>query len=93
MDKNNQANQILRLIRDSGDRGVENYKLADISLKYSSRISELRKEGYDVRAKRIWRDGKASGTFVYYLHVDEPKPAPEPQPSAAQQQAIPWMDN
>lgn len=89
MDKNNQANQILRLIRDSGDRGVENYKLSDISLKYSSRISELRKDGYDIRARRIWRDGKASGTFVYYLHVDEPAP----QPSTAQQQAIPWMDN
>lgn len=88
MDKNNQANQILRLIRDSGDRGVENYKLSDISLKYSSRISELRKRGFDIRAKRLWRDGKASGTFLYYLVPDKPPAATEPQPKA-----VSWLDS
>lgn len=86
MDKNNQATQILRLIKDSGDRGVENYKLSDISLKYSSRISELRKDGYDIRARRIWRDGKASGTFVYYLHTEEPITVEAPG------KAIPWLN-
>lgn len=59
-----QTEQVLEAIRTK--RGVTNYELAAISLKYSSRISELRKDGYDIRAERVWKDGRATGTFRYY---------------------------
>lgn len=63
----NQAKKILRLIRQSGEAGVPNYRLAQISLKYSSRISELRQDGWNIEARRVFRNGKATGTFVYYI--------------------------
>lgn len=84
-DRNSTKAQILRLIRDSGERGAENWKLSDVTLGYRGRLSELRKDGYDIRARRIWKEGKASGTYVYYLHVPEP-----PKPEFVGK-AIPWM--
>jgi hypothetical protein len=64
---NTQAQQILNLIRDSGDRGVENYKLVDISLKYSSRIAELRKAGNRIVGIRQKVNGHMSGTWKYFI--------------------------
>lgn len=68
--------QILRAIKDSGQRGVENWKLSNITLGYRGRITELRHDGYDIRARRIFKQGKASGTFVYHIAVPEPTAPP-----------------
>lgn len=51
---------ILALLREK--REVPNYELAEIALKYSGRVSDLRKCGYDIRVVR--RDG---GTRWYRL--------------------------
>lgn len=37
------------------------------------RARELRKDGYKIEIRRVWKDGRATGTFVYKL-VEEPKP-------------------
>lgn len=60
-----QAEQILQAIQQKP--GVTNWELVQLSLKYSSRISELRRDGYDIRAKRVYMNGKATGVFRYYL--------------------------
>jgi hypothetical protein len=63
-----QADRVLKLIKRSP--GITNYQLAQTALKYSSRISELRQDGYGIRAVRVWKDGKATGTFRYYLEEE-----------------------
>lgn len=60
-----QAERILRAIRQKP--GITNFELARIALKYNARISELRQDGWDIRSKRVWRNGRATGTFGYYL--------------------------
>lgn len=64
--KSSQTAKILKLLK-STKGGVTNYDLSRISLKYSSRISELRREGYNIWCERVYRDGKASGTYLYYI--------------------------
>lgn len=66
-----QTAKILRAIKKSGKRGVENYKLADISLNYTRRISELRAEGHNIYCERYHVRGKWTGTWKYYLNSDE----------------------
>ena len=63
--KRTQADQILDTIKRQP--GVANHELAHISLKYSSRIAELRRDGYNIIAKREWRQGRATGTYRYWL--------------------------
>lgn len=62
-----QAGKILKALRAAGDKGVENYKLARLSLKYSCRITELRQEGYSIIAERQMVRGRWTGTWKYYL--------------------------
>lgn len=75
--KINQASEILSLIRQNNQVGTENWKLAEISLKYSSRISELRAKGYDIYSVRQKREGKATGTWKYYIREHQPEPKAE----------------
>ena len=70
-DTTSQATKIYRLIKTNNKHGVANYDLSKISLKYSSRISELRADGHNIYCERVRRNGKATGTFLYYLN-DEP---------------------
>jgi hypothetical protein len=44
----NQCSRILTLLASSPDGRVSNYELSAVSLKYTSRISELRKAGVNV---------------------------------------------
>jgi hypothetical protein len=67
MDTITQSVRILRAIKKSGRKGIENFKLATYSLKYSSRIAELRQDGYNIVAERQWLNGRATGTWRYYL--------------------------
>lgn len=71
MDSTSQATKIYRLIKNN-KRGIANYELARISLKYSSRISELRQEGHNIVAQRVWKDGRWTGTWLYYLIEEKP---------------------
>ncbi len=67
MDTASQSKKILGLLKQ---RLAKNWELAGISLKYSSRISELRHDGHNIQAFRIWKDGKATGTYEYKLMED-----------------------
>jgi ABC-type ATPase with predicted acetyltransferase domain len=44
----NQCRKILKLLRERGNQGATNYELAQIALKYTSRVSDLRDAGYRV---------------------------------------------
>jgi hypothetical protein len=44
----NQCSRILTLFTSSPDGRVSNYELASVALKYTSRLSDLRKAGYDI---------------------------------------------
>lgn len=44
-----QCQAILTLLQERGNQGARNSELARIALKYTSRISDLRDQGYDVR--------------------------------------------
>lgn len=64
--KTSQTARILKLLKHK--HGAANYELARVSLKYSSRISELRQEGHSILAVRqIDPSGHLSGTWRYYL--------------------------
>lgn len=60
-----QHGRILNAIKQGG---AFNFELSRIALKYTSVISELRKDGHTIIAERqIGRNGKKSNTFKYYL--------------------------
>ena len=62
-----QCQTILTLFESRGDRGVTTSELAEIALKYSSRISDLRKAGHDVEL--VKRDRKG-GNNLYILRSE-----------------------
>lgn len=74
MDSTTQATQIYRLIKNNNAAGTPNYKLAQLSLKYSSRISELRRDGHDIYCERVFKNGRATSTYLYYLREEQTKP-------------------
>jgi hypothetical protein len=67
--KQSQGSKIIKLLKKY-KRGVPNYRLSQCALKYTSVISDLRKDGHDIRAERVYNHGKATGTWLYRL-VDE----------------------
>lgn len=77
---NTQAQSILNLIRQNNAKGTENWRLVEISLKYSSRISELRQKGYDIYSTRTKVNGKPTGTWLYFINEKQPEPA-KPAPT------------
>jgi hypothetical protein len=69
-----QGSRVLKAIKSSGNRGVENWKLSRLALKYTSVISELRKDGHNIIAERQYlKNGRASNTYRYFL-IDEDDP-------------------
>jgi hypothetical protein len=62
-----QCRTILALFEDRGDRGVTTSELAEIALKYSSRISDLRKAGHVIEL--VNRDRKG-GNNLYILRSE-----------------------
>jgi len=66
-----QEARILNAIKDSGKRGIANYKLSRYALQYNRAIHDLRAEGHNIVCERVynWR-GKATGTFKYLLRDD-----------------------
>lgn len=66
-----QSGKILKQLREAGNRGVENYKLANYNLGYRSRITELREDGYNIYCERVkLPNGKSTNVFKYYLTED-----------------------
>jgi dimeric dUTPase (all-alpha-NTP-PPase superfamily) len=59
-----QAQRILKAVKNS--KGVTNWELSKISLDYTARISELRKDGHNIRCFRDWKNDRATQTFRYY---------------------------
>lgn len=61
-----QEGKILAMIKRPG--GAYNFELSRFALKYTSVISELRKDGHDIVADRQYlKNGKASNTWRYRI--------------------------
>lgn len=61
-----QEGKILAMIKRPG--GAYNFELSRFALKYTSVISELRKDGHDIVADRQYlKNGRASNTWRYRL--------------------------
>lgn len=56
--------QNLRILNRLRLGPASNTELSGISLKYTSRISDLRKHGFDIECRR-----QAGGWNLYYLHL------------------------
>jgi hypothetical protein len=65
------AEQILRAVQSN--RGVTNYELSDIALNYTMRISELRRQGHNIKCVPDVFNGKSTNTYRYYYHSGTPK--------------------
>ena len=53
----NQCKRILALLKQRGNQGVTNRELASYALKYTSRISDLRDSGHDIRCQQEGNGG------------------------------------
>jgi len=53
----NQCKKILDLLKTRGNQGATNAELAKIALKYTSRISDLRELGHDIRCQQEGNGG------------------------------------
>ena len=73
MNTESQCARMLKLIK-ACPNGVPNYRFPAMGiLKYSSRITELRKEGHEVIAERQYIKGRATGVWLYRLAGQESK--------------------
>ena len=68
-----QEQRLFNAIKNSRKpNGVTNWQLSRIALKYSSRIAELRHDGYNIYCERDHLpNSKATNTFRYYLNEGE----------------------
>lgn len=66
----NQCRTILALLVRRGNRGATNVELSRIALKYTSRISDLRDLGHDIRCQK-----EGSGGVYRYHHFGQAKKA------------------
>lgn len=63
-----QEQRVLRALIKADTFGVTNYQLSRLALKYTSVVSDLRKEGHNIVCVREkLPNGKASNTYRYYL--------------------------
>ena len=67
-----QVIRVLRLLREAGDKGVANYDVAKICIRWHARIGDLRADGYGITCARQSYSGKLSNVWNYYL-VSEPE--------------------
>lgn len=59
--------RVLALIKRP--QGAFNYELSRVALKYTSVISELRKDGYIITAERqTLKNGRSANTWRYYCN-------------------------
>ena len=66
--KLSQEQRVLRTLIKADTFGVTNYQLSRLALKYTSVISDLRKDGHNIVCVRErLPNGRASNTYRYYL--------------------------
>ena len=66
--KPTQEERVLRTLIKADTFGVTNYELSKLALKYTSVISDLRKNGHNIICVRDrLPHGRASNTYRYYL--------------------------
>ncbi len=77
MNLTGQKKQILDMLSEAGDEGVTNRDLNLVAFRYSARIDDLKKKGFDIRSKRVkgslWR-------FILVRPVLVTPQAPKPPP-------------
>ena len=63
-----QEQRMLRALIKADTFGLTNYELSRLALKYTSVVSQLRKEGHNIVCVRdTLSNGKSSNTYRYYL--------------------------
>lgn len=63
-----QEGRVLRTLIKADTFGVTNYELSRLALKYTSVVSDLRKEGHNIVCVREkLPNGRSSNTYRYYL--------------------------
>lgn len=66
--KMTQEERILRALIRADYHGLTNYDLSRLALKYTSVVSDLRKDGHSIVCVREkLKNGRASNTYRYYL--------------------------
>lgn len=66
--KVSQTSKILKSLKQNSKRGLTTYDLIQICpAEYRARISELRNDGYNIMAERVYGNGKYLGYFRYHL--------------------------
>lgn len=67
-----QSTKIVKLLKRRPIKGATNWELSQISLKYSSRIAELRQDGVNIIAVRQFLpNGRATNTWRYFINDEE----------------------
>lgn len=75
MDTSTQATKILKALKRSPKSGIANYQFPRMGiLRYSARIADLRKEGYNIIPERQVINGRSTGVWVYRLGESKPLP-------------------
>lgn len=63
-----QEQRVLEFLKRRKVIGVKNHEFPNIGiLRYSARLSDLRKKGHHITCERLYKNGKATGTFIYRL--------------------------
>lgn len=66
--KLSQEARILKALKKAGNKGVMNHQFPKMNiLRYSARINDLRNDGHNILVERMYKDGRATGTFRYIL--------------------------
>lgn len=70
-----QTDLILKVLRANKRNGVPNYRFPELRiLRYSSRIRELRLDGYNISCERqVLPNGRSTGVFIYRLLEEDTK--------------------
>ena len=64
-----QCGKMLALLRERGNQGATNSELAHIALKYTSRVSDLRQAGHDIRCLCV---SASAGVYRYVYFGQKP---------------------
>lgn len=68
MDSTSQCSRLLKVLKANKKHGVANYRFPQMGvLRYSARIADLRKEGFEIVAERVYAHGRWTGVWTYRL--------------------------
>ncbi len=69
-----QLREVIDALREAGPAGLTNKQLAQIALRYSSRIAEARRKHFGIKTVRV------TESLFRYVLTGEPQTLPFPQP-------------